>query len=125
MVAAILPRTLAYKDQAIHNYDCLLTIDKSIYIDWVIIMSFYTALHYVSAHAIQNGVNLQPQRSDRYSPHRKRSRYVRKYINSKFTDYERLFQECNSARYDPMYFSRFKGNVNDLISIANDFKTII
>lgn len=125
MVAAILPRTINHKKQAQHNYDLLNKIDKNTFKDWAITIAFYMALHYVSAHAIQQGWDLQPHPKDQFSPHQKRIRYVKKYLPTKFTKYKRLFDECINARYDPLYFSKFSGDVERLINIAFEFKSIV
>lgn len=124
-MVAVLPRTIQHKTQAEHNCLFLSEIDRTDYKDWSITVAFYMALHYVTAHAVQNGYNIEPHPNDSFSPHQKRIRYVRRYIPTKFNDFKRLFDECQNARYDPLFLSRFSGDVDRLIYLANQFKFIV
>lgn len=98
--------------------------------DWTIICTFYYAIHCVEAYAHQIGKEreLVGEIWDETSLHRKRERFVRKYLKDYFTIYERLYEKSRKSRYDPTYFEkicRIKGYHQKLLKSARKIETIL
>lgn len=125
------PGSLAHKAKAQHNFDFVQSLSPTTprYPDWVVIGSFYTALHCVCACASKIGWKWKKYPSGstkKISMHTQELRFVQKNFPHLFTYYERLFQECWNARYDPLYLNRISTSMpNDMFRIASMFMTIV
>jgi hypothetical protein len=118
----------ALKQHALHDYDLASSLNptKSKFPDWVIIISFYTALHAVNAHAAKKGWKWKRYaRSDPFkiSRHSQTLRYVSKKLGrGAFKKYTRLYQECWNARYDPFFLKNtLPSDATPLFKLSEEF----
>jgi len=116
----------AYINKAEHNINLAKTlVGMNRFSDWAITSSFYAALHYVNAHACKRNIRFEAIQKQ-VSPHTMRRRYVRKYLKSLYTKYERLFQESLNARYDPYYLEYMSPDKpTKMLSIALEFRNCV
>lgn len=119
------PQAENHKSQAEHNYEFIQQIDRGLFQDWFITVCFYMALHYVDAHAILRNIAFENQKEDEVSPHIKRLRYVRRNLPQLYLGYNRLYNESRSARYDPLYFRFFKGDLDKHLELALEFRRMV
>jgi len=122
----------ALKKHALHDYNLVLSLDPKNpkYPDWVIIISFYMALHAVNAHAAQAGWNWSKySKGDPYkiSRHSQTLRYVSKQLGKDvFKKYNRLYQECWNARYDPFFLKNITpSEASILFELGEDVLSIL
>lgn len=108
-----------------HNYEFIQTINKDEYKDWFITVCFYIALHYVDAHAIFREIRFEYRNKDDVSLHIQRLRYVKSYIRPFFNSYKRLYEESRNSRYDPLFFKRFKGDLDKYLELALKFQPVM
>ena len=122
----------ALKQQALHDYNLVSSLSptKPTFPDWVITISFYMALHCVNAHAAINKWKWEkyPKKSPFIiSRHAQALRYVSmKLGNQSFRDYNRLYQECWNARYDPFFLQNSHcSKAGKLFELAKKFIEIL
>lgn len=125
MVNGFSPEAESHRLQAEHNYELIKKIDKNNFKDWFITVSFYVALHFVDSHASFRGIKFEFRGKNDISPHIQRLRYVRSIDRSLGKDYNRLYEEGRNARYDPLYFRRFKGDLEKLLELSLSFRKLV
>jgi len=110
-------------EKAKHNADFAASLINTKFKDWLIVGSFYLALHYVDAHAAKKRIKFEVLPGDE-TMHGLRRRYVRSKLRNLFNAYERLFQESMNARYDPIYLKQIKVDPAKLFELALKFEKI-
>jgi len=125
------PAYQAHKTQALHNFKFVQSLSPANpqFPDWAITGMFYMALHCVNAHAAKGGWKwrkYQPRDPAKISVHTQTLRYVRNRLGiNLFKDYLRLYQECWSARYDPLFVKKMASQLpTRLFTIAKNFLNI-
>lgn len=116
-----------HKQKANHDKEIaesLQTTNKSP--DWVVICSFYSALHSVDACAHKYGVpNFDPAPDEKTTAHQKRLRWVEKNLRDYFGRYNVLLSHSEQCRYDPSYFKKMLPIVPlTMIKLAKQFLEI-
>jgi len=120
------PEATRYIQQAEHNHSFTVVIDKENYKDWFITGCFYMAVHYVNAYASFRGHKFERKDKDRDKGlHFIRYKYVKDKLPELASKYKRLWDESENARYDPLYFKRFKGDLDKHLGIALMFSKIV
>lgn len=94
--------------------------------DWVIVSSFYFALHCVDAYAHRHKVrSFESGPDENISPHGKRIRFIKRNLKEFFSSYGRLFSRCHQCRYDPQYFKLVPPiTVKKTLELAGKFSSI-
>lgn len=69
------------------------------YYDWKITISFYTALHYISAYANHYNIILKNHKDyfEYLNPHNKKSQIS--FSNDAYISYQTMFRNCREVRY--------------------------
>jgi hypothetical protein len=112
---------IGHLDKASHNASFLgnLIRNENKFVDWIVTVAFYVALHYVDA-ALAS-LHIHPKN------HRDRNRAVSVNFKPVATKYMRLYHESRYARYDTESHKIITWeNANQLAQIAlNDFQSIL
>lgn len=101
-------------------------LNNNNYPDWVVICSFYSALHYVDAFAHKLGkTSFKPRLGEKITAHRKRELFVRRHMKEFFASYKRLHDRSTQARYDPEYYKlMFPKIPSSAVKSAKRFESI-
>ena len=95
-----MPSQAAHRRQAEHNRRFLHTFDlaSADYLDWVVTVLFYTALHLIDSYLATHGHHPKS--------HQERNKYIRRYpyLALIWPDYRFLEHRSRAARYDVVTF---------------------
>ena len=96
-------------EKAKHNERFLETILTSTFYVWIVVVTFYTALHFVDA--------LLAKKNYHPSSHHKRNQLVAKFLPDVSEDYLVLYSRSRRVRYDPLSHLEFnEQTVSDVLS---------
>lgn len=97
--------------KAEHNNQLLNTFNfkRTRYPDWLVVIIFYTALHYVDAYLATRGFV-------KISDHKERNRLVEKYLPSVIEEWWLLYDQSQAARYD----TGFQIAISEVNTYKND-----
>ncbi|WP_287588253.1 hypothetical protein [Candidatus Borrarchaeum sp.] len=113
--------TTAHSKQAIHNERFLkdLLQGNTPYRDWVITVTFYTALHYVHAYFANIGIANKKRKN-----HSLVIGLVRARLTCISNDYYLLYEECRRVRYYQKYQKRIShSHINYYLSLFRTIKS--
>lgn len=96
--------------KAEHNNKLLniFNLRRTRYLDWVVVIIFYEALHYVDAYLATKGFI-------KIESHKQRNELIERFIPSISNEWWLLFNESQYARYEP----GFQVSISDVINYKN------
>lgn len=118
----------SHEEKALHDKKIAEKLsDEDDCLDWVVICTFYYALHCIDAHAHRHGrITFESGPDENISPHTKRSLYVWNHLKSFFFIYRKLYSKGWQSRYDPQYFKNVpEVYCKRLLEASNKFQDLL